>query len=129
MAPVANDDDPSLTGTEGDPVSFAAVPARTVAFASTSAQAVRDLYNDNTTKDVKIYKMATDPLLTKHDGTISTLRPMLDELLMRVKDFNWTSLIIVMDDDKKPCNVILQNRALTMDIVINSGITYLGTSP
>jgi hypothetical protein len=109
------------------PTAGAAVPGRVVDFALTPAQAVRDLYDYNTTKDAKIYKMATDPLLTKHDGTIATLRPMLDQLLMRVKDFSWDTLVSIEDDDKKAFNVILQNRALTMNNVANSARTYLGT--
>jgi hypothetical protein len=104
----------------------AAVPAEPFVFALTPAQAVRDLYNFTTTKDAKIYKMATDPLTTKHNGTIETLRPMLDELYMRVKDFNWTSLIVIEDDHKKPCDLILQNRALTIENILASASTYLG---
>jgi hypothetical protein len=122
IAPVGGSGPPTATTTTEDPV-----PVRSVAFALTPAQAVRDLYDYNTTKDAKIYKMATDSLLTKHDGTISTLRPMLDELLLRVKDFNWTSLISILDDDGKPCNIILQNRALSIENIICAATPYLGT--
>ena len=104
----------------------AAAADASVEFALTPAQAVRDLYDFKTVRDSKIYKMATDPLTTKHNGTIDTLRPMLDELHMRVKDFNWTSLIVINDDHNKPCNLILQNRALTMENIAASAVTYLG---
>ncbi|KAI2513030.1 hypothetical protein MHU86_1321 [Fragilaria crotonensis] len=88
-----------LAATEREP---AAAPARdpgtapepTVAhviFALTPAQAVPDLYDYGKAKDAKIYKAATDPttkyngkaatdpLTTKYNGIITTLRPMLDE--------------------------------------------------
>ena len=105
------------------PAGTAAPPAAPIVFALTPAQAVTDLYNYSKAKDAKIYKTATDSLTTKHDGTITTLRPMLDELLMRIKDYNWSSLIVIMDDDGKKCNLIVQNRALTMENVIASTAT------
>ncbi|KAI2497267.1 hypothetical protein MHU86_17231 [Fragilaria crotonensis] len=101
--------------------------APTIIFALTPAQAVADLYDYSKAKDAKIYKTATDSLNTKHDGTIATLRPMLDELLMRAKDYNWNSLIMIKDNEGKMCNIILQNRALTMENVMASTISYLGT--
>jgi hypothetical protein len=51
---------------------------------------------------------------------------MLEELLMRAKDYKWNSLIMIKDNKGKMCNVILQNRALTMENVIASTTTYLG---
>ncbi|KAI2494580.1 hypothetical protein MHU86_19950 [Fragilaria crotonensis] len=101
--------------------------ASPIIFALTPAQAVADLYDYSKAKDAKIYKTATDSLNTKHDGTITTLRPMLDELLMRAKDYNWNSLIMIKDNEGKMCNIILQNRALTMENVMASTISYLGT--
>ena len=97
-----------------------------IIFALTPAQAVTDLYDYSKAKDAKIYKTATDSLNTKHDGTIATLRPMLDELLMRAKDYNWNSLIMIKDNDDKTCNVILRNRTLTMVNGIASTASYLG---
>ena len=52
---------------------------------------------------------------------------MLDELLLRVKDFNWTSLVNILDDEGKQCNIILQNRALSIENVIAAATPYLGT--
>ena len=74
-----------------------------IVFALTPAQAVADLYDYSKAKDAKIYKTATDSLNTKHNGTIATLRPMLDELLMRAKDYNWNSLIMIKDNEAKMC--------------------------
>lgn len=97
-----------------------------IIFVLTPAQAVADLYDYSKAKDAKIYKTATDSLNTKHNGTIATLCPMLDELLMCAKDYSWNSLIMIKDNDGKMCNVILQNRALTMENVLASTATYLG---
>lgn len=71
--------------------------------------------------------MATDPFLTKHDGTIATLHLPLDKLIMCVKDFSWDALVTIEDNNKKIFKVILQNRALTMKNVADSARTYLGT--
>jgi hypothetical protein len=51
---------------------------------------------------------------------------MLDELLTRGKAYNWGSLVMIKDNDGKLCNVIHQNRALTMENVIASTTDCLG---
>jgi hypothetical protein len=88
------------------------------------AQAVRDLYNFRTIKDTKIYKMAANSLIIQHNGTVDTLRPMLDKLYMQGKELNWTSLITIPDNKGELCNLIIQNRALAMQDITAFAASY-----
>jgi hypothetical protein len=110
-----------------NPTTGAPVPGPTP-FALNPAQAVTDLYDYSTTKDAKLYKSATDPLPTKHDGTVSTLRTMLDELQLRCKEFNWIPLITITDSNNIDRQLLINNRMLTLDDISKHALEYVGTN-
>ena len=77
---------------------------------------------------MKLYVTATASLTTKHDGTVATLRIMLDELVLRANEYAWESLFEVKDSKEKMHNIITANRMLTIEDINAAATTYVGQS-
>ena len=73
----------TTTGTAG----AAPAAAAPTVFALNPSKAVTNLYDYTTTKDAKLYASATAALTNKHEGTVATLRVILDELALRSNEF------------------------------------------
>ena len=96
------------TGTTGGGAPAPIAPVPTV-FALNPSKAVTNLYDYTTTKDAKLYASATAALTTKHDGTVATLRIMLDELALRSNEFGWGGLLLIKDSDNIEHHLITGN--------------------
>ena len=97
-------------------------------FALNPSKAVLDLYDFAGVKDSKLYVTATTALATKHDGTIATLRIMLDELTLRSNEHGWDSLLLIKDSKDKEHHLITANRMLTMEEITMTADAYVDKS-
>ena len=114
----------AATGTTGGGAPPPVAPVPTV-FALNPSKAVTDLYDYTTTKDAKLYASATATLTTKHDGTVTTLRIMLDELALRANEFGWGGLLLIKDSDNVEHHLITGNRMLKMEDIIRATVGYV----
>ena len=97
-------------------------------FALNPPKAVTNLYDyTTTTKDAKLCASAAAALTTKHDGTVATLRVMLDELALRSNEFGWGALLLVKDFDNARMHdlVITSNRMIKMEDIIRASTGYI----
>ena len=104
-------------------VADAGVPAGI--FALSPAHAVADIYDFSSSKNSKLYINATAPLRNKHDGTVDTLRPMLDDLLLRSSEFGWSVLLTIKDDDNVDRDLIEQSRMITLANIRTAAQAYI----
>ena len=111
------------TGTTGGAPAPAALVPTVVAL--NPSKTVTNLYDYTTTKDAKLYASATTALTTKHDGTVNTLRIMLDKLALRSNEFGWGSLLLIKDSDNVEHYLITGNRMLKMEDIIRATAGYV----
>lgn len=73
----------------------AATAPPTATFALNPAHAITGIINFTDAAGIKLYKAAVSPLAILFDGTIKTLRPMLNLLDRRVSEYNASVLITI----------------------------------
>ena len=83
-----------------------------VTFALNPAHAVTGMINYTESTGIKLYKAATYPLAILFDGTIKTLRPMLNLLERRVDEFNARHLVTIPVVPSTPAGAAATNRDL-----------------
>jgi hypothetical protein len=95
-------------------------------FALSPAHTVEDIYDFSSSKKSKLYVNATAPLRNKHDGTVDTLRSMLNDLLLRSSKFGWSVLLTIKDDDDvNRRDLIEQSRMITLTNIRTAAQAYI----
>jgi hypothetical protein len=108
-----------------DPADVADAGVPVGIFALSPAHAVADIYDFSSSKNSKLYINATAPLRNKHDGTVDTLCPMIDDLLLRSSEFGWSVLLTIKDDDNVNRDLIEQSRMITLTNIRTAAEAYI----